>query len=435
MNEITRLIPEMKTGEKLMECMREYPNYSAVIREKSSAERLIALSDIYDIYIPSQMSVEIYHKLYMGLMRSLQKKGSMQAVHQQYENCKSVRGKKYQGGILGGSDSFSIIGASGIGKSSTVFRAVRLITEKEVIEMENPYLKIAPCIVVQCPFDSSVKGLLWEILRKVDEVLGSQYYHNAVRARATTDMLIGSVSQVVLQHVGLLVVDEIQNVVNSRNGKQLVGMLTQLINNSGISICMVGTPESIVFFEQAMQLARRSLGLQYAAMEFDDNFIKTCKILWGYIYTKEAVVLTDGIIEWLYEHSGGNISILVALMHDAQEISILEGKDILDMVALEQAYQKRMAMLNDYSEPTIMRRKQSSDNKKKEQIMKRPDVMNMQDADNLQQVNNMNDSESVRMNMDGMEISIEEMVADAKAKSLDVVQIFRKHFTVEEVIV
>lgn len=74
MNEIIKLIPEMKTGQELMECMGEYPDYLPEVREKSSAERLIALSDIYDIYIPSQMSVEIYHKLYMGLMRSLQKK-------------------------------------------------------------------------------------------------------------------------------------------------------------------------------------------------------------------------------------------------------------------------------------------------------------------------------------------------------------------------
>lgn len=99
-----------------------------------------------------------------------------------------------------------------------------------------------------------------EILRKVVKCWEVNITCNAVRARATTDMLIGSVSQVALQHIGLLVVDEIQNVVNSRNGRQLVGMLTQLINNSGISICMVGTPESIVFFEQAMQLARRLLG-------------------------------------------------------------------------------------------------------------------------------------------------------------------------------
>ena len=424
MNEIIKLIPEMKMGQELMECMGEYPDYLPEVREKSSAERLIALSDIYDIYIPSQMSVEIYYKLYMGLMRSLQKKSSIQAVHQQYENCKGVRGRKYQGGILGGSDSFSIIGASGIGKSSAVFRAVRLITEKEVIEMESPYLKIAPCIVVQCPFDSSVKGLLWEILRKVDEVLGSQYYHNAVRARATTDMLIGNVSQVALQHIGLLVVDEIQNVVNSRNGKQLVGMLTQLINNSGISICMVGTPESIVFFEQAMQLARRSLGLQYEAMEFDKDFIAICKVLWGYLYTKNSTTLTDSIIEWLYEHSGGNISILVALIHDAQEISILEGRDVLDMTALEQAYQKRLAMLHDYLEPSVRRKKQTSETKKKELITEMVD---------RKEIGSQEKTESVRMDMDGQEISLEELVADAKVRNLNIVEIFQKYFAVEEV--
>lgn len=277
MNEMIKRMPEMLNGEGLLERLGEYPGYTPAIREKSSTERLMALSDIYNIYIPSQMSVEIYHKLYMGVLRSLQKKESLQAVRQQYENGKGIRGRRYQG-IIGGSDSFTILGVSGIGKSSAVFRAISLITEKEVLEIEKPYCRIAPCIVVQCPFDSSVKGLLLEILRKVDEVLESNYYKNAIRARATTDMLIGSVSQVALNHIGLLVVDEIQNVANSRNGKSLVGMLTQLINNSGISICMVGTPESIPFFEQAMQLARRSLGLQYGPLGFGEEFLTgTCK--------------------------------------------------------------------------------------------------------------------------------------------------------------
>ena len=78
-------------------------------------------------------------------------------------------------------------------------------------------------MIVQCPFDSSVKGMLFEILRKVDEILGSNYYQYALKARATTDMLIGSVAQVALNHIGMLVVDEIQNVVNSKNGKSLIG--------------------------------------------------------------------------------------------------------------------------------------------------------------------------------------------------------------------
>ena len=42
-------------------------------------------------------------------------------------------------GIMGGSDSFTIIGTSGIGKSSAISRAINLITENRVIEADNPY--------------------------------------------------------------------------------------------------------------------------------------------------------------------------------------------------------------------------------------------------------------------------------------------------------
>ena len=83
MYEMVKCMPQMLSGQELMERMAEYPVYPADIRERGSAERLVALTDIYDLYIPSQMLVEIYHKLYMGILRSLQKKESMQAVCQQ----------------------------------------------------------------------------------------------------------------------------------------------------------------------------------------------------------------------------------------------------------------------------------------------------------------------------------------------------------------
>ena len=77
------------------------------------------------------------------------------------------------------------------------------------------------CLTVQCPFNCSVKSLLLQILRQIDMELDTHYYDMAVRARATTDMLIGSVSQIALNHIGLLVVDEIQNIVNHRQGKNM----------------------------------------------------------------------------------------------------------------------------------------------------------------------------------------------------------------------
>lgn len=353
------MIPKMLSGKELVDAMTTLPDYDAEIRNQDASVRLVALSDLYSLYLPSQMSCEIYSKLYLALLRSLQKKTTKFAIKQQAENFRAIAGREYNG-ILGGSDSFTIIGVSGIGKSAAISRAISLVSGDKVIEAKEPFCKLIPCVVVQCPFDASVKGMLLEILRKVDETLDTSFYTSAVRAKATTDMLIGSVSQVALNHIGLLVVDEIQNVCNSRNGNSLVGMLTQLINNSGISICMVGTPESAVFFEQAMQLARRSLGLKYGAMKYDGYFRHLCQTLFSYQYVRADAEITDAIVEWLYEHSAGITSVVVSLIHDAQELAILNGTEKLDMVSLSEAYQQRLELLHDFISPAIKKKAQTS---------------------------------------------------------------------------
>jgi len=163
LQELLNALPPMLAGKELMNAMTILPEYSENVRWESDAIRLMALSNIYKVYVPSQMSQEIYSKLYLALLRSLQKKTTITAVKQQNENFKAIRQHEYTG-ILGGSDSFTIIGTSGIGKSSTISRAISLISCNGIIEVQEPYSRIIPCLVVQCPFDSSVKALLLEIL-------------------------------------------------------------------------------------------------------------------------------------------------------------------------------------------------------------------------------------------------------------------------------
>ena len=213
-----------------------------------------------------------------------------------------------------------------------------------------------------------------------------------------------------LNNIGILIVDEIQNVANSKNGKHLVGMLTQLINNSGISICMVGTPESTVFFEQAMQLARRSLGLQYDRLDYDQYFHDFCCTLFQYQYVRKKTEITPAIINWLYEHSAGVISVVVSLIHDAQEIAILSGIEELTIETLNRAYENRLSLLHSYIEPVISHRPQSSNVKKK--------------------------SATKIMLMAGevkKETSIRELAAIAKNDNIDIVKLLKQHMTVAEV--
>ena len=412
MIDFTTKLPEMKSGNELISALSIIPEYDETICQQNQAVRLMALSDLYQIYIPSQMSLEIYSKLYLALLRSMQKKGTQMAIKQRYENYKAIQQQSYSG-ILGGSDSFTIIGTSGIGKSSAISRAISLITENRIIETDKPYTKIIPCLIVQCPFDSSVKGLLLEILRKVDEELGTDHYIHAVKSRAsTTDMLIGAVSSIALNNIGMLVVDEIQNVVNSKNGKSLIGALTQLINNSGISICMVGTPESTVFFEQAMQLARRSVGLQYTTMKYDEYFQSFCKVIFKYQFLKNHTEITAAITEWLYEHSAGVVSVVVSLIHDAQEIAILTGKEVLNLDTLNEAYQQRLTLLHGYIQPSVIQNKPTTEKKKTAASVKKNQIQSQPKQERY---------------------SITEIAERAKAENLDVVELLKEVYTVIEV--
>lgn len=145
-----------------------------------------------------------------------------------------------------------------------------------------------------------------------------------------------------------------------------MAMLTQLINCGSVSICMVGTPESIPFFESDLRLARRSTGLIYESLPYNQYFIDLCKTIYRYQYVKNSTELTDGIILWLYEHSAGIISNVISLFHDAQEIAILNQLETLSIEVLNAAFAQRMSMLSSYIAPFVKKISQTSrDTKKK----------------------------------------------------------------------
>jgi hypothetical protein len=109
MDDAVRYMQPMLMGEELTKDLSVLPPYDPSIRDASTSERLIELSRLYDVYLPSPMTEEIYCKLYLALLRSLQKKQTKTAIMQGNLNRKGI-----SNGIIGGSDSFTILGMSGI---------------------------------------------------------------------------------------------------------------------------------------------------------------------------------------------------------------------------------------------------------------------------------------------------------------------------------
>ena len=148
MVDVAKMMPEMLSDESLMKALTVLPEYDKEARSKSVTERLIALNNLYQIYIPNTMSTEIYSKMYLSLIRSLHKKFSKDAVVQRNSPV----------GVIGGADSFTLTGCGGIGKSASIGRAVELIADKRTI-LDDNWNEVVPILSVQCPFDSSVKSL------------------------------------------------------------------------------------------------------------------------------------------------------------------------------------------------------------------------------------------------------------------------------------
>lgn len=410
MIDLSECIPDIYVGEDLKKRLTLLPEYDNTIIKQNAAKRLRALADIYKVYVPTSMTYEIYNKLYIAIMMSLEKKNTKIVVEQQRYNRLGMRSCDYQG-IIGGADSFSIIGVSGIGKSTAIGYSLDMIGANKVIEFDTPYCKVIPCIVVQCPCDCSRKGLMLEILRVVDSRLGTEYYNKSQKSGNTIDVLIGTISQVLINHIALLVIDEIQNVTTSKNGVGLVRMLLQLINNSGISIAMVGTPESVVFFEQEMQFARRSIGLKYSALSYNEEFFKICEILWRYQYVKKTIPFSEQIANWLYEHSSGILSVVVNLLHDAQEISILNGSEELSFESLNDAYTSRLCLLHQYVRPS--------------QSNKSSTVYSKCNNLKIEQV----DCKSFEEQME-----LPTIVSECKKNQLDIVEMMKEVVSIEEVV-
>ena len=124
--------------------------------------------------------------------------------------------------------------------------------------------------------------------------------------------------------------------------------------------------------------------------------------------------ITDGMIEWLYEHSSGNISVVVSLIHDAQEIAILNGKEVLNLESLNEAYQKRLSMLHGFIH--MEQKKQTSKIKKKVSVV-------------------VTDVRTSAEEKYSGEFTIAGLVDDAKAENGDIVQLLKIHMPVVEVAV
>ncbi|MCM1439786.1 MAG: ATP-binding protein [Roseburia sp.] len=348
MNNIKEQLNKYLCGDELLNALTVLPPYREGL--KDIPDRLTALLDIYKIFIPSNSTLDIYNRLYLALLNSLEKKNTLLEVQLQNDNFRAVKGlKRY--GVIGGLESFKITGTAGLGKTSSVQRCAEIITGNKILVGNNPYREIIPILFVECVADGSFKSLLYSILQEVDRLLGTSYFASNRHVTATVDALLAAVSNVLINHVAVLVIDEIERVANdTRKGITLINYLTQLVNQSNIAICFVGNESANRYFETKEYMSRRTIGISICKMNYDEYYYNFVRVLFGYQYTLKKVAYNAEYARLLYKLSNGIPSMLVSLFAETQRRVILSGKEELTTAEFEATFKDNFSNMAPYIE-------------------------------------------------------------------------------------
>jgi len=236
---------------------------------------------------------------------------------------------------------FTIIGLSGVGKTSAVTRILKLYPQVIVHSRykDTPLvLKQIVWLKLDCPHDGLVKGLCMEFFGAVDRAAGTNYFEAFAKRSSTIDIMMQRMEQVARLHcIGVLVIDEIQHLTRAKGGgsANMLNFLVTLVNKIGIPVVLIGTTLAMSVLQSEFRQARRSSGQQgdllWDRMKNDVSWDIFVSSMWINQWTAQIIPLTTEFRDALYYESQGIADIAVKLYAMAQIRAIGSGVDTLSL--------------------------------------------------------------------------------------------------------
>ena len=333
-------MPELVDIKTFTERLKSLPEIPYNVELESPEVRRRYLQELNKLFIPMDYMYVIYDMLYRAIEATYGTKGTVESIRQLnsvYEDFRA--GESISHAYSTQAFSGAVLGVPGIGKTSTIIRCLNLIPQVIVHTKykDRPnYTKQINYLRVECPSDCSVKTLAFGIVASIDKAIGSEYFNQMTLQKSLSASSITTKLKIICMnhHVGVIVIDEIQNAVTTaqknKQIKPLIKFLVELTNDTSTSLCFIGTLAAEELFMSEDHLKRRTRGLRLLPMKPDAIYRNFLDILWAYQLTLNKTELTTKIANKLYDYSGGIPAYMVKIYTEAQVQAILSEKETID---------------------------------------------------------------------------------------------------------
>lgn len=326
-------LPPALEPEKAASLMKRMPAYEEDERNLPVLRRLQAVQKIANCIIPLPEFIEFEQKFYRMVCNGYLSRNPLseewtKQIRSGFPDLDWDRGTyEYEPLIRSTAAGFSVIGPSGVGKSTLLESIIPLYPQVIVHSVYNGQSFDQQQLVwlkLDCPFDGSPRGLCSSFFRAIDKIMGTRYAVEHDNRRRSADDLLPIMAIIAgVLGLGVLVIDEIQRLkeANSGGAQKILNFFVQLTNTIGVPVILMGTYKAFSLFKKEFALARRITGQgdviihNFAHDEYWDYFLTS---IWKYQWTKKAVPLTQALNNAIYEQSQGIVDIAIKLYMLAQ---------------------------------------------------------------------------------------------------------------------
>jgi hypothetical protein len=344
---IQALPPTFDDGE-FIDLVSASPEYSDDEFYLNKSERFHCVARLSGYFDPQGKTIELNNIISILIKRGYLARNPLKPTfalrsRQIYEAIENSGGRKLEGYVNQptSASGMTLIGPSGMGKSTNLDKILSLY--EQVIFHPNLNAYQIVWLKIDCPHAGSLKGLCTDIFLGIDRLLGTNYHAKFSSRNNTEDLMLAQVAQLANSHyLGLLVIDEMQNLVNARRGKDdLLNFLVKMDNIIGVPVIKVGTNEALPILQGNFRNARRGTGegsVIWDRMQKDDDEWKLfAENLWEYQWTKKKVELSTALEEAFYDETQGIIDIAIKLFRMVQCRCIaLEGDETITVDLIRQ---------------------------------------------------------------------------------------------------
>ncbi len=338
-NPLIEALPPILSGDEVVDALSHNEGQHDGERQLDSQYRLHCVQRLFRYFQPLEQHVDIEQRfsrcIRQGYLHRNPLTGSYAAALAQGHK-QIASGQKYDalGVFRPTAAGFTIIGLSGVGKTSAVSNILAMYPQviSHARYRETPLvLKQVVWIKLDCPHDGSVKGLCMEFFEAIDRAVGTSYFE-ACR-RSTIDILMIRMAQAARLHcLGVLVIDEIQHLNTAKGGGQekMLNFFVTLVNTIGVPVVLIGTSRAMSVLQSEFRQARRGSGqgdLIWDRMKNDVTWDVFVSSMWSNQWTRQIIPLTDAFKNALYDESQGIIDISVKLYAMVQIRAIALGKE------------------------------------------------------------------------------------------------------------